>query len=170
MADSSTTQQKTAHTPIPGADEKNASLKLFLSADSGYHAETEYRVSANQWAAILQIGEETAALGAAAWVADPKVKESLRSFHETTRVLKAAALAAAPDTAAERDRLREINAELVTALRNLVEEFGGTIAQYYKFGPNWTHKDGTEVFDASTVLDREPLIEAARALITKAEA
>jgi hypothetical protein len=135
MADSSTTQQKTAHTPIPGADEKNASLKLFLSADSGYHAETEYRVSANQWAAILQIGEETAALGAAAWVADPKVKESLRSFHETTRVLKAAALAAAPDTAAERDRLRTYAHDATKAITGLVgggsECFGRKIGDIY---------------------------------------
>ena len=41
------------------ADEKNATLKLRLKAKSGYNCEANYRVSANQWAAIIVICEET---------------------------------------------------------------------------------------------------------------
>lgn len=59
---------------------------------------------------------------------------------------------------AERDGLREIVAEVV-------DEFGGSIDQYHKIGPDWTHKDGTETLNASTLMDREPLIERARAAL-----
>jgi hypothetical protein len=59
---------------------------------------------------------------------------------------------------------------LLEALGALVDEFGGSIEQYHKIGPDFTHKDGTETLWASTLLDREPLIEAARAAIAKAEA
>ena len=41
------------------ADEKMATLSLKLRADSGYKSDvTGYRVSANQWAAILTICED----------------------------------------------------------------------------------------------------------------
>ena len=56
-------------------------------------------------------------------------------------------------------------AALVEALEGLVSEFGGTIDQYHKIGPDFTHKDGTEVFDVGVVLDRAPLIDAARAAL-----
>lgn len=57
---------------------------------------------------------------------------------------------------------------LVEALKALVEEFGGTIEQYHKIGPDYTLSAGTEVFEVSTVLDREPLIEAARQALAQA--
>lgn len=66
-------------------------------------------------------------------------------------------------------RLMAAAPELLAALVALVDEFGCTIDQYHKNGPDWTHKDGTEVFDVSTVLDRAPLIDAARAAIAKAK-
>lgn len=55
---------------------------------------------------------------------------------------------------------------LEKALSALVEEFGGTIEQYHKIGPDYTLSAGTEVFEVSAILDREPLIEAARAVLT----
>ncbi|MDP1873685.1 hypothetical protein [Phenylobacterium sp.] len=58
---------------------------------------------------------------------------------------------------------------LLEALKAIVEEFGGTIEQYHKIGPDYTLSAGTEVFEVSTILDREPLIEAARAAIFQAE-
>lgn len=56
---------------------------------------------------------------------------------------------------------------LLTILAEIVDEFGGSIAQYHKIGPDYTFKDGTEVFEASVLLDREALIERARNAITK---
>lgn len=48
-------------TTIAGADEKNARLDLSLRADSGYKADSiGYRVSANEWAAIVSICEGSA--------------------------------------------------------------------------------------------------------------
>lgn len=60
---------------------------------------------------------------------------------------------------AERDAMR-------AALVELVDEFGGSIEQYHKIGPDFTHKDGTEVFHVGVVLDRAELIERARAALT----
>jgi hypothetical protein len=54
-------------------------------------------------------------------------------------------------------------------LEEIVTEFGGAIEQYRKLGPHWTQKDGNETFDVGVILDREPLIERARALLAKAE-
>jgi len=47
---------------------------------------------------------------------------------EPVAELNARLIAAAPETAAERDRLREVNAELVAALKNLLStpDFDGT--------------------------------------------
>lgn len=64
--------------------------------------------------------------------------------------------ASAPALAAEVARLR-------VALTTLVDEFGGTLDQYHRNGPHFTHKDGTEVFDVAVILDRAEYIEAARA-------
>ncbi len=55
---------------------------------------------------------------------------------------------------------------MAEALAELVDEFGGSIEQYHKIGPDFTHKDGTEVFHVGVVLDRAELIERARALLT----
>lgn len=60
--------------------------------------------------------------------------------------------------------------ELLAVLQKIVWEFGGSIEQYHKLGPDWTMKDGTETFNVSVVLDREELIEEARAAIAKAGA
>ena len=57
-------------------------------------------------------------------------------------------------------------AVLEKALEPIVTEFSCTIEQYYKLGPDFTHKDGTEVFAVQSILDREPLIEAARAALS----
>lgn len=56
-------------------------------------------------------------------------------------------------------------AELEKALEPLVDEFGCSIEQYDRIGPDWTHKDGTEVFEVSTLLDRRELIDRARATL-----
>jgi len=67
----------------------------------------------------------------------------------------AALIASAPDLLAERDRLREVNAELLAALEeaadllNAVADSGGNVGDY-----------GRDCFDA---------LEAARAAIAKAE-
>lgn len=42
----------------PGADDKAANLSLRLTADSGYSASSEHRVSANQWGAICIAAED----------------------------------------------------------------------------------------------------------------
>lgn len=64
-----------------------------------------------------------------------------------------------------------IRADLVDDLRNalerLVDEFGCSIAQYDRIGPDWTHKDGTEVFEVSVLLDRRELIDRARSLLNR---
>lgn len=66
----------------------------------------------------------------------------------------------------------EANARLIAAapallslLTEIVDEFGCSIQQYHKNGPDFTHKDGTEVFHVSVLLDREGLIERARAAV-----
>jgi hypothetical protein len=79
------------------------------------------------------------------------------------QLFKTAKMRVERDTAlAEVARLRE-------ALIPIVDEFSCTIEQYYKIGPDFTHKDGTEVFIVQTVLDREPLIVAARAALASKE-
>ena len=61
--------------------------------------------------------------------------------------------------------LRKRVAELEGVLEPLVHEFGCSIELYDKNGPDWTHKDGTEVFEVSTLLDRRELIDRARAAL-----
>lgn len=61
---------------------------------------------------------------------------------------------------ADRDALRD-------ALAPIVDEFGCSIELYHRNGPHWTHKDGTQVFDVSVLLDREPLLDAAKAALTR---
>jgi len=63
---------------------------------------------------------------------------------------------------AEVERLRE-------ALQPIVEEFGSTIAQYHKIGPDYTLKDGTEVFEVSSILDRSDLIDAGLSALNTGE-
>lgn len=58
--------------------------------------------------------------------------------------------------------------DLLAFLTSIVDEFGGTIAQYHKIGPDFTFKDGTEVFEVSVVLGRASLIDEARAAIARA--
>ena len=55
---------------------------------------------------------------------------------------------------------------VVKALEQLVEEFYGSIQQYDKIGPDFTHKDGTEVFHVSVLLDRRELLEDARRILS----
>ena len=45
-----------AHNQNP--KERAASLTLTLRADSGYEADTEYRISAEQWGEIIRICED----------------------------------------------------------------------------------------------------------------
>lgn len=71
----------------------------------------------------------------------------------------------APDP--ELATLRAQLAEAVDLLDQIVSEFGSTIELYHRIGPHWTHKDGTEVFEVSSILDREPLINAASATVAK---
>lgn len=53
-------------------------------------------------------------------------------------------------------------------LGHLVEEFGESIASYHKVGPCLTTRsDGQEYVSAGIILDREPLVEAARAFLAK---
>jgi len=69
-------------------------------------------------------------------------------------------------------RITELQAEverLRGALQPIVEEFGSTIALYHKIGPDYTLKDGTEVFEVSSILDRSDLIDAALAAINTGE-
>jgi hypothetical protein len=68
----------------------------------------------------------------------------------------------------------EPNARLIAAapgmyalLYSIVDEFGGSIDQYNRYGPDFTHKDGTEVLHVSVLMDREPIIERARAILAK---
>lgn len=60
--------------------------------------------------------------------------------------------------------------EAVDLLRKVVDEFGCSITQYHRNGPDFTHKDGTEVFEVSVLLNRSEIIDAARALISKLDA
>lgn len=57
----------------------------------------------------------------------------------------------------------------VEALSGLVDEFGTSIAQYHKIGPDFIQKDGTELFQVCVLLDREQLIEAGRSALASAE-
>ena len=57
-------------------------------------------------------------------------------------------------------------AELEAALRELVDEFGGTLAEYEHAGPHFTHKDGTEVFNVAVITDRAELLERAQKVLT----
>lgn len=53
--------------------------------------------------------------------------------------------------------------DLLDMLSALVNDLGCTIEQYDKIGPDFTHKDGTEVFHVSVLLDRRELIDGLRA-------
>lgn len=68
---------------------------------------------------------------------------------------------------AERDAALAEATNLRGALIPIVDEFSCTIEQYNKIGPDFTHKDGTKVFMVQTVLNREPLIIAARAALAE---
>ena len=57
-------------------------------------------------------------------------------------------------------------AELEAALRELVDEFGGTLAEYEHAGPHFTHKDGPEVFNVAVITDRAELLERAQKVLT----
>ena len=72
-------------------------------------------------------------------------------------------IAAAPDMLRKLTEARARIATLEGILGEVVSEFGCSIEQYHKNGPDFTFKDGTEVFAASTLLDREELIDKARA-------
>lgn len=43
---------------LQDADAKAAKLTLRLKADSGYTADAEYQISANQWSRILMVAED----------------------------------------------------------------------------------------------------------------
>lgn len=47
-----------AHNQSP--KERSAALTLTLRADSGYEADTEYRISAEQWGEIIRVCEDQA--------------------------------------------------------------------------------------------------------------
>lgn len=49
-----------------------------------------------------------------------------------------------------------------------LEEIDGSVKLYHRLGPHWTHKDGTEVFEVSVLLDRSELIEKAITSILEA--
>lgn len=42
-----------------------------------------------------------------------------------------------------------------------LKELQFSISMYHKNGPDWTHKDGTEVFEVSVLIDRQEAIDAA---------
>lgn len=58
-------------------------------------------------------------------------------------------------------------AVVTEALRPIVEEFGCSIQQYHKIGPDYTLSGGVEVLNVGVLLDREPLIEAARQALSE---
>ena len=49
-----------------------------------------------------------------------------------------------------------------------LSEIDGSVKLYHRLGPDWTHKDGTEVFEVSVLLDRSELIEKAIAALREA--
>lgn len=70
---------------------------------------------------------------------------------------------------ADRDRLVALVAEMRGIVAEAVEEFGCSIAQYHQNGPDYTLRAGTEVFEVSVLLDREGLIDRARALLSRTQ-
>lgn len=70
-----------------------------------------------------------------------------------------------PDDATVRARLEKENARLREALGKLVDEFGCSIDLYHRNGPDYTFKDGTQVFGVAVLLDREELITSAKAIL-----
>ena len=65
-------------------------------------------------------------------------------------------------------RLHDVNQELLDVLRNLTAPLCSSLTHYHKYGPDWTHKDGTEVFEVSILTGLEDLIDASKAAIAKA--
>lgn len=59
-----------------------------------------------------------------------------------------------------RTELAAAQAVLKQAL-NVLSEFQCSIDLYNKNGPDWTHKDGTEVFEVSVLTDRAEMLESA---------
>ena len=49
-----------------------------------------------------------------------------------------------------------------------LSEIDGSVKLYHRLGPDWTHKDGTEVFEVSVLLDRSELIGKAIIAIREA--
>lgn len=89
---------------------------------------------------------------------DHKIRAEHESLKELNSKLTDDLLAAEAD-----------NARLSALVDEVVEEFGGSIAEYHKNGPHYTLSAGTEVFEVGILLDREELIERARNLITRAK-
>lgn len=67
-------------------------------------------------------------------------------------------------------RALEALREAREALERLVYEFGSAIDTYDRIGPDWTHKDGTQVIEVSTLLDRREFIEQGRDALSRIDA
>lgn len=60
---------------------------------------------------------------------DPLYHCIVTGNNEAERKANAALIAAAPETAAERDRLRQVNAELLVALKGIIRQIGPFMGQ-----------------------------------------
>lgn len=121
--------------------EKAAVLTLKLRADSGYEADAEYRISAEQWGEVLGIceGPRQAAAEAQqagpAWLTDEEIMQAVRhiSFNEMTafnigRAIETAVLernglklqAKADSSDFRRGHAEPVNARMLEALKEVV--------------------------------------------------
>lgn len=74
---------------------------------------------------------------------------------------------AEPEAQREAGQESTIQAGYASAL-DVLKELQGSIHSYNKNGPDWTHKDGTEVFEVSVLMDRQDAIDAAVAALEAA--
>lgn len=61
-----------------------------------------------------------------------------------------------------------LTTEQAQQIEEVLEELCGSIDFYNKYGPDWTHKDGTESFNVSVLLDRADDISKAISALREA--